>query len=233
MSENPPNPTGEEGRQGPAEELLSRPEVTERERWTEILSAVLMSAAVVGSAFSAWQAALWGGVQSTRWAEASNTRVQSNREMSIALTQLTYDAGTFVDAAVVYSQDNEQALEIFNARLFRQEFKVAVDAWLALDPLNNPDAPATPFDVSEYSNAHETESLLLQEKAEQKFDQGRQAIKNSEDYVLATVFFASVLFFSGISTQFKGPTARLVGLVIAAIALLGGVAFVATLPHLT
>ena len=36
-----------------------------REGWLEIISAVLMSIAVVGSAYCAWQATRWSGEQAT------------------------------------------------------------------------------------------------------------------------------------------------------------------------
>jgi hypothetical protein len=126
----------------------------------------------------------------------------------------------------------EEALEIFNERLFRDEFKPALDAWLALDPLNDLEAPRTPFYIEEYTNSNLDESIALQEVADEKFEEGKEASGNSDDYILARVFFASVLFFSGISTKFRGQWIRSVSIVVAVAALSAGMAWLVSLPRL-
>jgi hypothetical protein len=83
-------------------------EVSEVGRWIEIVSAFLLSAAVDLSAFSAWQATLWGGKQSISFAEASSSRAQSNRELAIALTEIAYDVGAFVDASIIFAEGNRR-----------------------------------------------------------------------------------------------------------------------------
>ncbi len=207
-------------------------EVSEVGRWIEIVSAFLLSAAVDLSAFSAWQATLWGGKQSISFAEASSSRAQSNRELAIALTEIAYDVGAFVDASIIFAEGDEEALEIFDERLFRDEFKPALEAWLALDPLNDLEAPRTPFEIEEYTNSNLDESMALQEAADEKFEEGKEASGNSDDYILAMVFFASVLFFSGISTKFRSQWIRSVSIVIAVAALSAGVAWLVSLPRL-
>ena len=225
--------TAEEGGLGDfLDEVRSRVVPSEMERWIELISALLLSAAVVGSAFSAWQAALWNGRQATRYAEASAIRLESNRELAIAIGQIGYDAGSFADAAIAYVEGQEEALPLFEELLFRDEFRVFVNEWLELDPLNNPDAPQTPFDLPDYANSSLTESTLLLDRAEQKFEEGKEANKNSDNYVLSTVFFASVLFFGGISTKFRGIRVRWGTLAFATIGLAVATAFLATLPRL-
>ncbi len=207
-------------------------EVSEGGRWIELLSAILLSVAVVLSAFSAWQATLWGGEQSAFYAKASSGEVQASRDLAMALTEIAYDVGAFVDAAVVFTEGNEEELEVFNEWLFRDEFKPALEAWLALDPLNDLEAPRTPFEIEEYTNSNLDKSMVLQEAADEKYEEGEEANKNSGDYMLGMVFFASVLFFSGISTKFRSQWIRSAIIVIAVASLSSGVAWLASLPRL-
>ena len=128
-------------------DLAAHLQVTETARWIELVSAVLLSVAVVFSAFSAWEATLWGGNQSISFAEASSLRVQSNRELVIGVAEVSYDAGTFANAAAAYVEGREEAVSLYEELLVRDEFEPALEAWLALDPSNNPEAPRTPLGV--------------------------------------------------------------------------------------
>ena len=84
----------------------------------------------------------------------------------------------------------------------RDEFLVFVDEWLALDPLNNRDASQTPFELDSFSNASLRESERLVNQAEAEFQGARDANQTGDDYILATVFFATVLFFTGVFSKF-------------------------------
>lgn len=231
MPEEPSSPREERGDQDLLDEIVSRLPMGEG-TLIDFLSALLLSAAVVLSAFSAWQASLWGGDQATLFAEASTVRLESNREMAIALTRLSYDAGTFADAATALTDGNQEALDLFTERLFRDQFKVFVDEWLELDPLNDPNAPKTPFELDGFTESYFAEPTRLDEVANDKFEAGKEANENNDNYVLATVLFASVLFFAGISTKFKSPRIRVLSIGIAAIALTLSAVWILTLPHL-
>jgi hypothetical protein len=50
--------------------------------------------------------------------------------------------------------------------------------------------------------------------------------------VLVTVFFAAVLFFTGIVTKFKSDSIRFASLAMAGVALIGATVFMLTLPRL-
>jgi hypothetical protein len=214
------------------EELISRLEGGEFARWIDLVSAVLLAVAVVASAFSAWQATLWGGVQATSYAEASSKRLQSNAALTAALTQINYDATSFALGATEYFRGDEGAIEFFFERLFREEFRPALEAWLATEPLQNPEAPKTPFDLPEYTNAYLEESEQLTEEAEAKFEEGKDANKNGDDYILGTVLFASVLFFAGITTKFKSPKVRVLSIAVAVGALVFALIGLFSLPRL-
>ncbi len=204
----------------------------ERDRLLDLASTIILSFAVVLTAFSAWQSTLWNGDQSEAYARASSARTQSNAALITAGNQKNYDATSFANAIVEYFRGDQQAVDFFRQRLFRDEFRPAVEAWLALDPKNNPDAPETPFEMPEYVNAKEAESKALAEKAEKELSSGDKANQHGDNYVLATVFFAAVLFFTGIVTKFRNDSIRFASLAMASVALIGATAFMLTLPKL-
>ena len=169
---------------------------------SEIISAFLLSFATVASAWCAYQSSRWNGVQTISFFEANNARSESIRKSNEAFQLAVIDVEAFTEFAVAYNEDNQQMMDFIMQR-FRFEMKPAVEAWLATDPLNNPDAPPSPFAMKEYVSAAQIESDRLLMVSEQKFQEARQANQTSDNYVLLTVIFASVLFFCGISTNFE------------------------------
>jgi hypothetical protein len=77
----------------------------------------------------------------------------------------------------------------------------ATDAWLATQPLKNPDAPATPFQLAEYVVPQKNQAKELDALADQKFRQANEANDRSDKYVLLTVIFAKEL--DGLVTAFR------------------------------
>ena len=81
--------------------------------------------------------------------------------------------------------------------------RLAAEAWIETQPLINPEAPGTPFDMAEYQSAAQLESDRLQKDADEHLDHAHKANERSDQYILLTVISTSVLFFGGISTKFK------------------------------
>jgi hypothetical protein len=78
-----------------------------------------------------------------------------------------------------------------------------MDAWLATDPGGNPDAPAAPFEMPEYTVAEFAEAERLVVIADQAAIDARAANQTGDNYVLTAVLFAAVLFFSGIASKLE------------------------------
>ena len=114
----------------------------------------------------------------------------------------------------------------------RPEFVPAFQAWLAQDPLNNPAATPSPLLQPEYHVADLERSDRLERQGSQHFENGKEATERTDSYVLSTVFFASVLFFAGISMRFVWQKMRITVLVLATLTLAYGVVQIATLPVL-
>ena len=187
------------------------------DRWAELVAAAVLALATIASAWSAYQATRWGGVQAAAFAEAAAARAESVRASDLADAEFTIDVEYFavwLDGAI---QGNEPLTEALESS-FRPEFAEAFEAWQATDPLSNPDAPSTPFEMDEYQVAAAQEAEELRSEAEAASAVAMGANQTGDNYVLTTVLFASVLFFAGISTKFRGRWIKLslVGLGFAA-----------------
>jgi hypothetical protein len=81
-----------------------------------------------------------------------------------------------------------------------------------------------------YRSADLARSAKLDAAADQLYQEGTAAKSYDDRYILSTVFFAAVLFFAGISLRLDWRPLRIAVLGMALTLLIGGVAFVLTLP---
>ena len=200
------------------------------DRWVEILAAVVLALATIASAWSAYQSTRWGGVEAEAYAQAGATRTESIRASDLADANLTIDVEYFAIWLDEAGQGGDTQVLALLERAFRPEFKVAFDAWLATDPLNNRDGPATPFDMDEYENSAQQEAEELRSEAEVSAGIASEANQTGDDYVLATVLFASVLFFAGISAKFASRWVRISLVVLGFLAFSAGAVLLLTFP---
>lgn len=197
------------------------------EQW----SAALLAAATLATAYSAYESSRWSGEQSTRFTQAGATRTKSAKENSRGYSLVSIDATLFADVSAAYFEENEGLVDFLRTRL-RTEFKPAFNEWLAEEPLKNPDAEPTPFSLPSYEPEALVKSAELDEEADQLFTEGREANQTSDNYVLVTIFFAAVLFFSGIASKFDSQRVVLICLSFATLVFIGGLVRLASLPFL-
>ena len=182
-----------------------------RERVLEVLAARLLSLATLGTAWSGYQAAKWIGLQARRYTPASTARSFASR------------------AATIASQDRTQDLLNFNRWL---EVSTDGNTELADDALHNATAIASPRLEKNYVLATSLKADKLEALGDVRFEQGKSATENADDYVFATVFFAIVLFFAGISLRFAWLPMRLVIMGLGLALLAYGAIRLGTLPTL-
>jgi hypothetical protein len=120
----------------------------------------------------------------------------------------------FVEWASAVSQE-DQKLENFLFERFPPELKRATEAWLTLEPETDPDAPPSPFAMPVYTLEQSEESEKLSIVADEMFEQASRANQTSDNYILLTVIFASVLFFGGVSGKFQSRIINLAMLILA------------------
>lgn len=196
----------------------------------ELVATFLMSIAIVLSAYCAYEATRWSGVQALAYASANTARVESSKASSEAWQQLSYDASTLLNLTEADVLGETIVVSELSSHFIRKEFQPYVDEWMALQPLTNPAAPSTPFDLPNFVNEEQERSKVLEEEASIKIQEAQDANQNGDDYVLATVFFALVLFFAGISTKLDYVNLQKMVLIFAVIGLGIGFFRMLTLP---
>ena len=209
--------------------ILNAVEPAKRKPGFEIACAIVLALATTASAWCAYQSKLWGGVQGAR----AGAAVRAGREGAVnalaAMQARSFDASMFITYMQARIESNT-ALEAFLGQRFRPEMKPAVEAWLKLDPLNNPAAPPSPFRMAEYAQKEMEQVARQEELAAKAMAAAGQARRCSDDYVLLTVIFASVLFFGGIARAFDSRPLRTVLAALAVLLFLGTLAVLTTMP---
>src|SRR5262245_27565891 len=204
-------------------------EAIRRDSRVELIAAVFLSIATLLTAWSAYQATRWSGDQSERYTTASALRTESVRAANIARNQLLIDVNTFIawlDASV---GGDQQLADDIQARM-REEFRPAFDAWLTTAPAGElPDG--TPFDGDAYALDEEERAEDLERQAAAAFDDGQEANQVSDNFVLAAVMLASVLFFAGIAGTLNSRTPQLLLITLAGVMLAAGAIVVVILPQ--
>lgn len=190
-----------------------------------------MAAATIATAWSAYQSALWNGDHARGKARVTTATIRSARDSNLAVQRTTLDVQLFVQwAAAVNARDTAMAEFLF-AR-FPDRLRVATAAWRATEPLTNPEAPRTPFDMPEYLVPEREEARRWEGIASQESDAAEQASATANRYLLFTIIFASVLFFAGISGKFRSQSIDLTVLVLGALTLFVGVTVMLLSPRL-
>lgn len=212
----------------------------------ELIATIVMALAAIFTAWSAFQAGKWSGIQSIEFSNANADRIESTRSDALANSQRSVDVGVFtswLDAVASEIAEGEippvstsgytpveGTLSAFYFDRMRPEFKVALDAWLAVDPLNDPDAPGTPFAMPEYQLAAADEADDLLQQASDHRQLALDANQNGDNYVRSTIGFALVIFFAGISSKLQAKRNRWIAIVLAIIMFVAGVISVFSLP---
>ncbi len=203
----------------------------------EQVAAIVLALAVVFIAWAAFQAGKWGGEQSIKFSEAGAARTESTRFDTRAGQLAQIDVAMYIDWVTALSSDlrdglipeiSTQAYEPTRGTVsgflylrMRDEFVPALEAWLATDPVNDPNAPPTPFAMAEYSLADAAEADRLTVVADQAAVDARAANQTGDNYVLTAVLFAAVLFFAGVASRLENRWNRrfvnLVGIIVVVI----------------
>jgi hypothetical protein len=199
------------------------------ERRLELGAALLLAPTTLATAWCGYQAALWSGEQSQHFARASATRIQAQQAATRA-GQLRIDDLLYFDGWLDAREQGNGRLAAIYRRRFRAEFVPAFRAWLAQRPFAGAKAIPGPLYMPEYRSADLARSAKLDDTADELYEEGTAAKRYGDRYVLATVFFAAVLFFAGISLRLDWRPLRIAVLGLGVALLVGGTGFVLTLP---
>lgn len=195
------------------------------ERMLELGAVLLLSLTTLATAWSGYQAARWSGEQSQHYARASTLRIKSQAQSTLA-GQLRIDDLVLFNGWLDASEVGDTRLAALYRRRFRPEFVPAFRAWQAERPTPVP----SPLYMPQYRLAETVRAGRLDTQADKLYREGTAAKSNDDHYILSTVFFAAVLFFAGISLRLGWWPLRVFVLGMAAVLLLAGIGYVATLP---
>ncbi|HKA92326.1 MAG TPA: hypothetical protein VKE97_00885 [Acidimicrobiia bacterium] len=201
------------------------------ERVMELVATLLLALATLGIAWSGYQGARWSGKQAQEYADSNGARAHANRAATAGAQDRTQDLLNFNRWLEVTTDGNQELADLYRRR-FRPEFIPAFEAWLAGDPLHNESAVSSPLLEPQYHPANLERSERLDDQGDKHFDEARKATEHTDNYVLTTVFFATVLFFAGISMRFVWQSMRITVLVLGGLALVYAVVLLARLPIL-
>jgi hypothetical protein len=201
----------------------------EKEHRVEAVAAILLSIATVVTAWAAYQATRWSGEQARHYVTASALRTESVRDANRANAQILVDVDTFLGWLDAYRSDKGALAADIESRM-REEFRPAFDAWLDTVPAGElPEG--TPFTRPEYVLATQQAAAKLENEASASFNAGQRANQISDNFVLAAVLLASVLFFAGLGGTFDTLRVQVFLLILAGVMLVAGIVVVLSLPQ--
>lgn len=192
---------------------------------------VLTSVAALVTAWCAFQATVWSGVQTFRLTEANDHRRRSV-EARIEGTEIAaMDAQQLIAWMEAQTRGEEQLATLLFAR-FRPELKDASTAWLEQDPFENPNAPPSPMALERYHVPEFRRALALEVEADKTIHDAHTANHHADMYMLATVLLAAVLFIAASGPKNTTHRMHRTFLTMSIVFLLGALAFVLTRPVL-
>jgi len=173
--------------------------------WTvDVVSVVLISLSTVLSAWCGYQSARWGGAQMRHYSQALADRVQASEASGQADAIRNLQVSVFMQYLAAYAANQHDLAEFLYQR-FPPTMRPSVDAWVATKPLKNPHAPSSPFVMPQYHLEPLAELERANAASAIEFKAGQAANQQADNYVLFTVFFASITFIGGISTKLRRP----------------------------
>ncbi len=185
-------------------------------RRIELVGVLLIALTAVLTAWTAFESSKWGGVMSIEFSTANALRTESVRESNVANRQTIVDVSLFtsyVDAVAT----GDTRLADFYAERFPDRLAVAVEAWESTRPLEDPDAPASPFDMSEYQLESADDAQRLEAEAAAASQRARDSNQRSDNYTILTVFLATVLLLAALSSKVDNPRLQVTLVITAAV----------------
>jgi hypothetical protein len=202
----------------------------DRHEWViAVVEASLLAIVAVLAAWSGYSSAKWSTESRLDLARASATRTEASNNELAAMSQRNFDSSTFESWFTAWVAGDAQKQAVAENR-FTPNFRRAFDAWMATDPLQNPHAPPGPTYMPQYKQPRATLAAAQNRKADVLYNEGSVAGNDSDDYVRATVYLATVLFLVAISGHFRIRNIRIAVIAVGLLVLAFAVADLVTLP---
>jgi hypothetical protein len=208
-----------------------RPAKDRRTKIIEIIEVAVLSTVAILTAWSGYQGTKWGGRQSMLYAQASSIRLQAD-ELGTRAGQILVADATIFTAWLQAHHTGDRSLEAELERRFSPEYASAFHDWLGTNPFTDPNAPAGPAAMPGFTTAELTQAAQMNDQAGALLTEGSDARDTANEYVRATVLFASVLLLVAIAQRFSIHGVRIAANVLALGLLAYAVWSVARLPRI-
>jgi hypothetical protein len=124
----------------------------------------------------------WNGEQAKSVSRTNAINLDAARSSSLAEAETEIDVTTFIQWVDAHAQA-DSGLADFYVERFREEFRSAFDAWIAAEPLADPEAPLSPFAMPEYRVAAQATPDRLVQAAERSKATVRRDIQRASSYL--------------------------------------------------
>lgn len=197
----------------------------------ELVGVVVLSVTAVLTAWSGFESSKWGGAMSIAFSRASTARIEAARYGAQADAARGFDLNVFGLYLQATAEDDERLREFVEDR-FTDHFAVAFESWVAMQPLDNPGAPKSPFALPEYRPPGAAEAAEADARADELFAQALRNNQRGDNYTLLTVLFALVLFFTAVSQRLRSAALSWAVLAGALVLMITGIGFLLAFPKL-
>lgn len=209
---------------------VERPVPTDsRARAIEVLTVVLLGVATVASAWCAYQASRWDGIETDEARATTEARVEQARLFAAGTQIGSYDSNVLLAYAEAQAADQPTLAEFIRTTLMRPEFAPVLETWER--EIESDTAQLSPIPENEaYTSVLFAEAEAAEQQAAEAAARAAEAGSNSEAYLLTTLFMASALFFAGVVSSFQSRGPKIVLLTMSMVMLAAGAARIVELP---
>jgi hypothetical protein len=199
--------------------------------WRELVAVLLLAVTAVVTAWTGFQASKWGGAMSISFSQASSARIEAARLEGVANRKQTVQVSLFTQWLEAYQADDAELTDFLASR-FPEPLASTFSAWIDTQPLKNPQAPATPFEMAAYVIPELGASRQADDRADKKFTEALRNNQRGDNYTVLTVAFATVLFFAALSGRMRSIRAQWAFLVLGCVGFLASAVLLVIFPKL-
>lgn len=205
------------------------PERPEESSRTALLTVAMISLATLGTAWSAFQSALWGSRQAFAIVDTTEASIRST-EATLQANQLAMVDVSMFSAWFDAARRGDTEVAGFYEQTFRPELRSAFVAWRAARQRDRESAPRTPFAMPEYQSGERARAQTLMATSRGASGRAMQFNMTSDQYAMMTVVLTSVTVIAGLAEKLKHRRARVLAFLLASILLGGSLIRIALMP---
>ena len=173
----------------------------------ELVAVILLAVTAILTAWTGFQASKWSGAMSISFSQASAARIEAGRLEGTANRKQTIQVSLFTQWLDAYQGGDQELADFLEAR-FPEPLATAFPQWVADEPLQNPDAAPTPFDMPSYVIPELALAEQSDRRADERFARALVYNQRGDNYTLLTVAFAVVLFLGALSGRMRQQRAQ-------------------------